>query len=105
MNGTHYNGKHYNGKHYEEGFSADMAAWLHTTAGDNEERLRRMRRALRAARGEALTERQREMLELRYEEAMGVNEIARLLGVNRSTVSRTLARARHRLYERVRYTS
>lgn len=99
------NGTHYNGKHYEEGFSADMAAWLRATAGDNEERLRRMRRALRAARGEALTERQREMLELHYEEAMGVSEIARALGVNRSTVSRTLARARHRLYERVRYTA
>lgn len=84
---------------------ADMLAWVNATAPDNEEALERLHRALRHARGEALTERQRELLELHYEAGMGVSDIARTLGVNRSTVSRTLTRARRRLYERLRYTA
>ncbi len=43
-----------------------------------------------------LTQRQQQMLTLRRR-GLGVTEIARRLGLNKSTVSRTLARARKRL--------
>ena len=43
------------------------------------------------------------MLRLRYEEEMSVSEIAAVLGVNKSTVSRTLARASQRLERALRY--
>ncbi|MBR6739258.1 MAG: sigma-70 family RNA polymerase sigma factor, partial [Oscillospiraceae bacterium] len=65
--------------------------------------LRRLKRNLRLAREQELTERQREMLRLRYEEEMSVSEIAAVLGVNKSTVSRTLARASQRLERALRY--
>lgn len=78
--------------------------WMAATAGDNEESLGRLRRALRCARSEALTARQSEVLRMHFEEEMRVSDIARALGVHRSTVSRTIVRAQNRLYERLRYT-
>lgn len=81
----------------------DMAAWAAAHAGDNENDLRRLRRNLRLARDEELTARQREMLRLHYEEALNVTQIAGRLGVSKSTVSRTLARAQRRLYKCLRY--
>ena len=81
----------------------DMAAWLRANSSDNENDIRRLKRNLRVAREEELTARQREMLRLRYEEEMSVTEIARMLGVNKSTVSRTITRAKHRLYRCLRY--
>ena len=47
--------------------------------------------------------RQRELLRLRYEENMTVTEIAAAIGRDKSTVSRTLSRARRRLYKCLRY--
>lgn len=70
---------------------------------DNSERLRRLRRRLPEAM-EELTPRQRQMLRLQYEEELTVTDIARRLGVNKSSVSRCLHRARHRLYSRLRFT-
>ena len=64
----------------------DMTAWIAAHAGDNE-----------------LTARQRELLRLRYEENMTVTEIAAAIGRDKSTVSRTLSRARRRLYKCLRY--
>ena len=55
------------------------------------------------AREEELTARQRELLRLRYEENMTVTEIAAVIGRDKSTVSRTLSRARRRLYKCLRY--
>lgn len=52
---------------------------------------------------EELTARQRELLRLRYEENMTVTEIAAAIGRDKSTVSRTLSRARRRLYKCLRY--
>lgn len=77
---------------------------LVNTAADNEESLERLRRALRSARAEALTARQSEVLRMHFEEGLRVSDIARALGVNRSTVSRTIVRAQKRLYDRLRYT-
>ena len=81
----------------------DMAAWMAAHAGDNESDLRRLRRNLRLAREQELTARQRELLRLRYEENMTVSEIAAAIGRDKSTVSRTLSRARRRLYKCLRY--
>ena len=85
-------------------FYGDMAAWMRATAEDNESDLRRLKRNLRRARSEVLTERQREMLRMNFEQGKTVTEIAQELGVNKSTVSRTIARAKHRLYVSLRYT-
>lgn len=81
----------------------DWERWLAAQGGDNEERLRRLRLGLRQARREELTERQRQVLTLCYDQGLGVTEAARQLGVAPSTVSRTLQRARHRLYRCLRY--
>ena len=74
----------------------DMTAWIAAHAGDNESDLMRLKRNLRLAR-------QRELLRLRYEENMTVTEIAAAIGRDKSTVSRTLSRARRRLYKCLRY--
>ena len=80
----------------------DMSAWIAAHAGDNESDLARIKRNLRLAREEELTARQRELLRLRYEENLSVSEIAALIGRDKSTVSRTLSRARRRLYKCLR---
>jgi len=76
---------------------------MQETAEDNESDLRRLKRNLRLAREEELTARQRQMLHMRFEEDKSISEIARELGVHRSTVSRTLTRAKGRLYRCLRY--
>lgn len=92
----------YDVKQYE--CCGDMAAWERMTAPDNAGELHRLRRGLKLARREELTARQRQMLQMRFEENKSVTEIARELGVNKSTVSRTLHRAKCRLYRCLRYT-
>ena len=82
----------------------DMTVWLRANAGDNGEQMTRLRRNLRWAREEELTERQREMVGLYYDQGMTMPQIAERLGVSSSTVSRTLRRARDRLYRFLRYT-
>lgn len=81
----------------------DLTVWTRQNAGDNSERLERLRRNLRQARERELTPRQRQMLELYYDQGMTIPQIAGELGLNRSTVSRTLRRARDRLYRFLRY--
>lgn len=81
----------------------DLTVWTRQNAGDNSERLERLRRNLRQARERELTPRQRQMLELYYDQGMTIPQIAGELGLNRSTVSRTLRRARDRLYQFLRY--
>lgn len=81
----------------------DMAAWMQAHAEDNENDLMRLKRGLRVAREEELTVRQRQVLQMKFERGMGVCQIADELGVDKSTVSRTLTRARKRLYKCLRY--
>ena len=82
----------------------DMTVWLRANAWDNSEQMARLRRNLRRAREQELTKRQREMVALYYDQGMTMPQIAERLGVSRSTVSRTLRRARDRLYRFLRYT-
>lgn len=81
----------------------DLAVWNRQNAEDNSERLDRLRRTLRQAREQELTPRQQEILGLYYDEGMNIPQIAEKLGVNRSTISRSLSRARNRLYRCLRY--
>ncbi len=81
----------------------DLTVWARQNAEDNSERLERLRRSLRQARERELTPRQRQLLELYYDRGMNIPQIAEELSVNRSTVSRTLRRARDRLYRCLRY--
>ena len=82
----------------------DLARWLREQSGDNSERLERLRRNLRRAREAELTQRQRAMLYLYYDRGHSMTRIAMELAVNKSTVSRTLARARRRLYRCLKYS-
>ena len=84
-------------------FYGDMAPWLRANAQDNDGELLRLKRNLRLARQEALTARQRQLLRMNFEQNKTVTEIAQELGVNKSTVSRTLLRAKRRLYQCLRY--
>ena len=81
----------------------DMTVWLRENAEDNSEQLERLRRNLRRAREQELTPCQRQVLELHYDQNMSVTQIARHLGVNTSTVSRTLRRAQERLRRCLQY--
>ena len=81
----------------------DLTVWTRENAGDNSERLERLRRNLRQPRERERTPRQRQLLELYYDRGMTIPQIAGELGLNRSTVSRTLRRARDRLYRCLRY--
>ncbi|MCI8910404.1 MAG: sigma-70 family RNA polymerase sigma factor [Oscillibacter sp.] len=81
----------------------DMTVWLRENGEDNDLRLERLRRNLRQARAQELTPRQRQLLELHYDQGLSVCAIARQLGVCPSTVSRTLRRAQERLRRCLRY--
>lgn len=82
----------------------DLTVWNRQNAADNSERLERLRRNLRQAREQELTPRQRQLLALYYDQGMTIPQIAEELGLNRSTVSRTLRRAKARLYRCLRYS-
>lgn len=82
----------------------DMTVWLRENSEDNQLQLERLQRNLRRARQQELTPCQQQVLELRYDQNMSVTQIARHLGVNTSTVSRTLRRAQERLRRYLQYT-
>ena len=91
-------------------FDSSAGAWLadlslrQKEGSSNDEQLARLSRNLRLAREEALTPRQKQMVELYYDHGMTMGQIALKLNVNRSTVSRTLTRARGRLYRSLRFS-
>ncbi len=82
----------------------DLTVWNRQNAADNSERLERLRRNLRRARERELTPRQRQLVDLYYDQGMNIPQIAEELGLHRSTVSRTLRRAKDRLYRCLRYS-
>ena len=84
-------------------WAGDMTVWLRENANDNQEQMERLLRNLRKARVQELTPRQQQMLSMRFEQNMSGAEIARELGLNRSTVSRTLRRAQNRLRRCLQY--
>lgn len=84
-------------------FPGDFEIWLRETADDNEERLSRLRRNLRIARSCELTARQQQLLTMYFDEGKRIGQIAEELGIDKSSVSRTLKRAKARLYRHLRY--
>ena len=85
-------------------FLGDLAAWERENSEDNSEQLERLRRNLRRVRQQELTPRQQEMLHLYYDLGMSIPRIAREKGLNKSTVSRTLARGREKLKRYLQYS-
>lgn len=80
-----------------------MAVWLRENAGDNRQQLDRLRRNLRRAMREELTDRQRQMVAMYFADGLNMTQIARALGVGVPTVSRTLRRAKARLRRLLQY--
>lgn len=85
-------------------FLGDFAAWERANAGDNDEQMERLRRNLRKVRELELTEKQAEAVHLYYDLGLSIPQIARERGVHKSSVSRTLARARERLKRYLQYS-
>ena len=81
---------------------AQLAQWQQGDE-DNSRRLRRLRRRLPDAMAE-LTPRQREILALYIDRGMTMSQIAQQLRINKSTVSRTLCRAKQRLQHILQYS-
>ena len=86
------------------GIAGDMSVWLRSVQEDNEEQLSRLRRNLRRAREQELTPCQRQVLDMHFERKMSVTQIARELGVNPSSVSRALQRAKRNLRRYLQYS-
>ena len=82
---------------------ADLAVYTQLMADDNREQMNRLKRNLTHALRQDITQRQREYMMLYYGRGMSMEAIAKELGVNKSTVSRTLKRGRQRLYRCLRY--
>lgn len=85
-------------------FLADLAAWNRENGEDNSEQLQRLRRNLRRARKMELTPRQAQMLHLYYDQGLTMTQVAHELGINKSSVSRTIARGRERLRRCLQYS-
>lgn len=85
-------------------FIGDLIAWKRENAENNDEQLARVKKNLTRAIQNELTPRQQRTLLMYYSEGKTVVEIAAALGVNPSTVSRTLARARERLRRCLQYS-
>ena len=81
----------------------DLAVYTQLMADDNRDQMNRLKRNLTHALRQDVTQRQREYMMLYYGRGMSMEAIAKELGVNKSTVSRTLKRGRQRLYRCLRY--
>ncbi|HJH61688.1 MAG TPA: sigma-70 family RNA polymerase sigma factor [Firmicutes bacterium] len=81
----------------------DLAVYSTMMAQDNREQIGRLKRNLTHALRQDITPRQREYMMLYYGQNLSMEAIAQKLGVNKSTVSRTLKRGRQRLYRCLRY--
>ena len=81
----------------------DLAVYTELMADDNRDQMNRLKRNLTHALRQDITERQREYMILYYGRGMSMEAIAKEVGVNKSTVSRTLKRGRQRLYRCLRY--
>lgn len=83
---------------------ASLCLWRQEQSGDNQERIRRLLSNLPLAVQQELTPRQREILQMRFTGSMSITGIAKELGLNKSTVSRSLTRSVERLYRSLRYS-
>ena len=84
-------------------FAADMAVYTRQMAGDNSREISRLKRNLIRALQEDVTPRQRQTLLMYYAQGLNMREIGEALGVDKSTVSRTIKRGEIRLRRCLRY--
>ena len=85
-------------------YRADMAAYMNFIQGEgNGEEHSRLKQNLVRCLREDISPRQRTVLLLYFAKKMSQPEIAAALGVNKSTVSRTIKRGEQRLRQCLRY--
>lgn len=86
-------------------YSADMALYLRQISeqNTNSSQISRLRRNLIRCLREDVTERQRTMLTMYYAQGLNQRQIGEALGVDKSTVSRTIKRGEQRLRRCLRY--
>ena len=84
-------------------YAADMAVYARLMAEDTSAQLRSVKRNLCRALREDVTARQRQVLLLYYAEGINTRQIGERLGVDRSTVARTIKRGEARLRRCLRY--
>ena len=72
--------------------AADMAMYTRQIAADNTRELSRLKRNLIRCLREDVTPKQRQMMLLYYAEGKNMREIGQAMGVDKSTVSRTIKR-------------
>lgn len=83
---------------------ASLQRWQKGGTDDNLLQMERLRHNLSLALEHELTPRQRETVELYYYQHLTVSAIAAEMGLSRSSVSRTLKRARARLHRVLQYS-
>ena len=83
--------------------AADMAMYNRQIAADNTRELSRLKRNLIRCLREDVTPKQRQMMLLYYAEGKNMREIGQAMGVDKSTVSRTIKRGERRLQRCLRY--
>ena len=84
-------------------YAADMAVYTRQMAADNSQEVSRLKRNLIRALKEDVTAKQRPVLLLYYAEGLNMREIGEQLGVDNSTMSRTIKRGERRLQRCLRY--
>ena len=84
-------------------YAADMEVYSRAMAEDNSAQMGRLRRNLIRALQEDVTEKQRQALLLYYADGLNMRESGERLGVDKSTVSRTIKRGEARLRRCLRY--
>lgn len=84
-------------------YAADMAVYARQMSSDNSKEISRLKRNLIRALQEDITPRQRQTLLLYYSDGLNMREIGERLGVDKSTVSRTIKRGERRLRRCLRY--
>ena len=84
-------------------YAADMAMYSRQIAADNSQEISRLKRNLIRALREDVTAKQRQVLLLYYAEGKNMREIGESMGVDKSTVSRTIKRGERRLQRCLRY--
>jgi len=80
-----------------------MAVYSRQIASDNSAQMTRLKRNLLRALHEDITPRQRQVLVLYYADGLNMRQIGEQLGVDKSTVSRTIKRGERRLKRCLRY--
>ena len=81
----------------------DLETFVQAMGGDNQTRLAELQACLGKALREDVTPRQQQVLFLYYVQGLNMRQIAEALGVERSTISRTLKRGEERIRHRMRY--